>query len=228
MKLSNKVLLGFLGFIFLYITAAFTELRLTGTPNILNDENSVAETVDLSGVAYVAINDVNHYVRILKGDRAKLEVRSVKGGLLKNLTYKMSGDTLVLSDFQYDKQPRVNITVFVSEASLKGVTMNNSSASIDGLEQDLLRVSVSAGGRLSMSDHKIGRIQIEVKSNSFLEISESKLDTLSATIDGSQVQVRCPVGFVSGSMTNHAFMQLSQMQQIQLKEDESSRLAVYQ
>ena len=227
MKLSNKVLLGFLGFIFLYITAAFTELRLTGTPNILDDDNSVAETVDLSGIAHVTINDLNQYVRILEADRARLEVRSAGGGLLKNLTYKISGDTLVLSDFHYEGNPRVNITVFVSESSLRGITVNRSAASIDGLEQGLLHVSQNAGN-LSMSDNKIGRIDIDVTSNSFMNISESKLDTLSVNVDGSQVHVLSPVGLVKGSLTNHAMMQLNQMQQIQLTEDESSRLTVYQ
>jgi hypothetical protein len=227
MKLSNKVLLGFLGFIFVYLTAAFAELRLTGTPNALDDENSVAETVDLSGVAHVTLNGINHYVRIVGSDRGRLELRSPQGGLLKNLAYKISGDTLVLSAFQYEGNQRVDITVFVPKATLKRVAVNRSSAAIDGLEQEILHVSQN-GAHLSMSDNTIASIRIDITGNSFLTISGNKLDTLSATVDGSQVVVHSPVGFVGGSMTNRAMMQLGKTQNIQLKEDESSRLTVYQ
>jgi hypothetical protein len=53
MSLSNKILLSFFGFIFLYLTAAFVEIRVSGTPNIISDKNSKAETVDIVGVNYL-------------------------------------------------------------------------------------------------------------------------------------------------------------------------------
>lgn len=227
MKLSNKVLLGFLGFIFLYLTAAFAEIRLTGTPNVIDDKNSIAETVNLPGIAHVTINDLDQYVRVLQSDRARMEVRSIPGGLLKKLTYSISGDTLTLSGFQSDGTARVNITVFVSSTSLEGVTVNRSAASIGGLHQDVLNLSQNSG-RISMSDNKIGKVRMDLSNRSFLNISDSQLDTLSATIDGSEVHVFSPAGVVQGSMQNNAFMQLNRMQEIQLKQDKSSKLTVYQ
>ena len=85
MKLSNKILVGFFGFLFLYLTAAFTEIRLNGTPNVINDSNSKIETVDLSGIRYIVVGDVDKNINITGSDRSQLEVRSFSGDLLKHL-----------------------------------------------------------------------------------------------------------------------------------------------
>lgn len=226
MKLSNKVLLGFLGFIFLYLTAAFTELRMRGTLNVINDKNSIAEAVDLPVIGHVVINGLDEYVWVRPSDHARLEVRSVRGGLLKNLTYRISGDTLMLSAFEPDGNQRVMITVYVSNASLQRVTVNHSAAAVDGFDQDLLHLSQDSG-RITMSDNKIGKVNIDLSEGSFLNISDSNFDTVSATIDGSRVHILSPVGLVQGAMKNNAFMQLTQVKEIQLKKDEGSKLTVY-
>src|SRR5687768_6562742 len=98
MKLSNKILFGFFGFAFIYLTAVFAEVRLRGIPNIINDNNSIAETVDVSGVSYLVLQNLDKQVNVVGSDRARLEVRSISGNLLQKLNYQVSGDTLTLSE----------------------------------------------------------------------------------------------------------------------------------
>ena len=227
MKLSNKILLGFFGLVFLYLTAAFAEIRLSGIPNIVNDKNSIAETVDISGVAYLIIKDLDNNVKVIGSDRTRLEVRSLSGDLLKKLKYEMSGDTLTLSGLQSEELGPIRISLFVPETSLKGIAVNSAAATIEGMEQELLYISLKSG-RISVSGNKISNIQMDLSNRSFLEINTTDLDTLSATIEGSEVLINSPVGLVQGSMKNNSSLRLGDIQEIQLKKDESSRLNSYQ
>lgn len=228
MKLSTKILIGFFGFAFLYLTAAFAELRFTGTPNNISNKNSIAETVDLSGgIAYLILNDMdNRQVKIIGSDRAQLEVRSFSGEVLKNLTYKISGDTLTLSDLEEEDGKRIQITVFVPEAGLKGISVTSSTAIVEGLQQQRLHISENAG-RVWMSGNTIGKIEIDLSNKSLLDITGAILDTVSANIDASQMHVNSPIRLVQGSMKDKSFLQLSEIEEIQLKKDASSDLRMY-
>src|SRR5689334_4481193 len=116
MKLSNKILIGFFGFIFLYLTAVFAELRLTGTSNILDDQNSIAETVALSGITHIVLNDLGKNIYVTGADRPRLEVRSASGDGLKKLQYAISGDTLTLLSLPKDTKT-MKVSIFVPQAS---------------------------------------------------------------------------------------------------------------
>ncbi len=227
MKLSNKILIGFFGFAFLYLTAVFAEIRLRGTPNIINDANSTAETVDISGVSYLVLQNLDHDIAVTGSDQPRLEVRSISGDLLKELKYNISGDTLTLSKFQAEEKPSVSISVFVPKAGLKGMTVNDSRANVKGLEQELLYISQNAG-QIFMSDNRIDKVHLEVSSKSYLHITATSLDTLSAKIDNSEVIISSPVGVLKGSMENNSSLQMSRIDEIQFKKDENSRLNLYQ
>ena len=113
MKLSNKILIGFFGFLFLYLTAVFAEIRLSGTPYIVDDSNSVGETVETGTVNFVVLRNLDESINIVTSDKPQLEVRSLSGDALEAVKYKISGDTLTLYDLQSDDIKPVRITVFV-------------------------------------------------------------------------------------------------------------------
>lgn len=226
MKLSNKVLVGFFGFIFVYLSAAFAELRLTGTPHLIADENSITETVSLPRITYVVIDNVDKYINIIGSDTARLEVRSLSGDLLKRLTYETSGDTLILSGFQSEGVKSVIISAFIPKGSLEGVQVNRSATGISGLQLAGLNLRES-GARVAMSDNRIANLQIDLSDRSFLDISETKLDTLSAAVDGSQVHVSSPVPLLKGSIKNDAFVQINKLREIHVSKDESSTIHLY-
>lgn len=227
MNLSNKILIGFFGFAFIYLTAVFAEVRLRGIPNIINNSNSVAETADISGVSYLVIQNLDQDISVAGSDQPRLEVRSISGDLLKSLKYNISGDTLTLSEFKSEEMETIRISVFVPEAGLKGMTVNDSRASVKGLEQELLYISQNAG-RIFMSDNRIDKVHLEVSSKSHLHITATSLDTLSAKIDNSEVLISSPVGVLKGSMENNSFLRMGRIDEIQFKKDESSRLNLHQ
>lgn len=227
MKLSNKILMGFFGFAFIYLTAVFAEVRLRGTPNIINDTNSIAETVDIADVAYLVLHDLDENIAVIGSDHSRLEVRSISGDLLKEMKYNISGDTLTLSEFKSEGRKIVRISVFVPKASLKGITVNAATASVKGLEQELLDISQHTG-QIWMADNKIGTVRLKASGKSLVDISATTLDTLWAKIDNSQVSVSSPVGSLQGSMENNSFLSMRLINEIRFKKDETSRLNFYE
>lgn len=225
MKLSNKILIGFLGFIFLYLTAAFAELRLNGTPNVIDDTNSLAETVDLPGISYLVVKDFDKNIQVIGSDRTRLEVRSFSGDWLKELMYSVSGDTLTLSGF-HSEDAKIKISVFVSGASLKGITLNSATATVEGLQQGRLHLSQKSGS-IWMTDSQLAIMEVDLL-QSRLDISGTVLDTLSAQLETSQVNISSPVGRLQGSMKNSASLHLNDIGEIQVKKDKSSRLSLFQ
>jgi hypothetical protein len=225
MKLSNKILLGFFGFVFIYLTAAFAEVRLRGTPTVMDDKNSTGETVHIPGVTHLVLDGIDKEINVVGSDRARLEVRSLDGHLLTKLKYKVSGDTLTLSRVQSDGIKTIRITVFIPETSLKGITVNNSVAVLKGLQTGFLRISQNSGTVL-MTGTRIGKIEVDLN-KSYLDISDAKLDTVSAKIESSTVNIFSPVGLLQGYMKDNAFLRLTEIGEIQLKKDQSSRLTLY-
>jgi hypothetical protein len=226
MKLSNKILLGFFGFLFLYLTAAFTEIRLTGTPNVINNSNSKAEVVDLSGIHYIVVDDVGRNVHINQSDRLQLEVRSIAGNMLKDLEYKVSGDTLKVLSFKSENARAIKITVLVPKESLQGIHVQSAVAIVSGLEQARIQLSQNEG-RIWMSHSKLSNIEMSLTEKSFIDVSETDIDTLLVNADRSDAHVNSLVGFVRGSVTNGSFLRISGIREIQLKKDESSNLNMY-
>lgn len=222
MKLSNKILLGFFGLIFLYLNAAFIEVRLTGSPNIINDENSIAERVDLSGITHLTLNEVEKAVRVIGSDQPRLEVRSIKGDLLKNVKYVVSGDTLTLTIIDAGDDKNFLVTVFVPIASFKSIHVNNAVASIKGLQSPFLQINQQKG-RVFVSECSISKMELGLNA-SYLNIAESSIDTLSVKLEASTVNSYSALKLLQGSLENQSFLQVEDTQQIQLRKDESSKM----
>lgn len=226
MKLSNKILLGFFGFVFLYMTAAFAELRFMGIPNVINKTNSVAETVDISGIRYLILNDCSREINVVPAERPHLEVLSFSGNVLKTLKYEIAGDTLTIAGLESQDSRNIQFTVFVPNSSLKAIHVKSSTLIIEGLKQDALQITGDAG-RVWMSGVNIAKIGLDITNKSLLDISKATLDTMEAKITESQLIVSSPVGSLKGTVENHSLVRLNEVEEIQLKKDLNSDLNIF-
>lgn len=224
MKLSNKILLGFFGFIFLYLNAAFMEIRLTGSPNIINDENSIAERIDLSVINHLVLNGVDKDVNVIGSDQSSLEVRSISGDFLKKVKYVVSGDTLTLSGIDAGDTETFKITVFVP-SSFKAINATNSQATIKGLHTPLLNIYQTKGD-ISMSDCSIATIELNLNA-AHLSIYDATMEMMSVELEASTVNIHSPLMLLQGFMKNKSLLLIEDAQDIQLKKDKNSRLNMY-
>jgi hypothetical protein len=226
MKLSDKILFGFLGFIFLYLTAAFAELRINGTPNVIDDKNSAAETVAIPGVQYLVVTGVDKPINVTGSDRSVLEVRSFTGDFLAKVKYKVSGDTLTISGILSEATEPVKISVILPKTSLKGIAVDGSFLRINGLQSAHLSISQNSGS-IWVTGSTIGKTELNLN-RAYLDISGTRLDTVSASVEHSQVNIFSAVGLLSGSMKNGSVLRVNNAQEIQFRKDESSRLNMMQ
>ena len=227
MKLSNKILIGFFGFLFLYLTAVFAEIRLSGTPYIVDDSNSVGETVETGTVNFVVLRNLDESINIVTSDKPQLEVRSLSGDALEAVKYKISGDTLTLYDLQSDDIKPVRITVFVRPGGLQGMRVDSAAATVKGLTQEHLHITQENGGRIAISDSKIGNIRMQMSGGSDLNIYTTELDTVSASIEESQVFIAASFERLEGFMRNNSLLRVYDIGDVEFKKDESSTLTWY-
>lgn len=225
MKLSDKVLLGFFCFIFIYLNAAFIEVRMSGTRNSIDDNSGRAESVDIRALSYVVLNDLHHNINITGADRNRLEVRSLSGDLLKDFRYEISGDTLKLSQANSTIKEPVRVLLFVS-GGLKGISVKSSEAVFRNVRLEHLHV-LENSGHVWISGSSIPNIDLDLSNGSSFDIAGPGLDTLSLRINRSNVNVPSSVEVVRGSMENDSFLLVSEPGEIHLKKDKTSRLSLY-
>lgn len=224
MKLSNKILIGFFGFAFIYLTAAFMEVRLRGNPAVIDDSNSLVETVDITGVNYLVLPALEQTIDVIGSDQPKLEVRSMSGDLLQKLKYNVSGDTLTLEQLDLEKDQRIRISVYVPKNSFTGMSVNGARVNIKELDQKVLSVSQNDGSIRMHNKNRIGKLVIQASNGASFTVSDTELAELSVQLDNAEVSTDSPVRLLEGSIKNDSYIQIKDSEEIQLKKDKSSGL----
>lgn len=224
MKLSNKILIGFFGFAFLYMIAAFTEIRFKGDPNRIDDDNGIIETVGIAGVNYLVLPDVKSQMSIIGSNDPKIEVKSIKGDLLKYLKYEISGDTLIMKGFDLPEDQRARVTFYVPKNGFVGLTSDHGGVSIGELDQATLSITQIDGWIRIGDKNKLGNLILNARSGAYFTVSESDLDTLSVTADDSQVSIMTRINLAEGVISNDSYINLNNVGEVRFKKDESSRL----
>ncbi len=223
MKLSNKILIGFFGFIFVYLMAGFTEIRFRGNMNVLDDSTGIKESVDLIEIRYLIFRDLDESITVIGSDEAKLEVHSISGDLLHRLEYKVYGDTLELTQLQLEENENVDLTVRVSTHLLNGIEMHGATVVVDKLNQKQLRIIQNSGRIRFSEENKLNKLDVISNNGGQLDFEGTKLDTLSIQLDDSNVSINAGSMRVEGNLVNESFLWMSDVDEIQVKKDRSSQ-----
>lgn len=224
MKLSNKILIGFFGFILLYMIAAFTELRIKGDVTVFTEQNSLTETEAIPDVSYLIFSDFERSITILGSDKPRIEVRSTTGDLLQHLKHEISCDTLFIKKSDYLMEQRLTLFIYVPRSGLKEIISTGTGVTISDLNQDLLSIHQSDGWIKMKNTNRLGKIKLEAQNSAYFEFTDGEVDTLYAMVDSSQVTVRTPLKRIEGSMKLKSYISVGDVEEIQFKKDKSSQL----
>lgn len=226
MKLSNKILIGFFGFIFFYMTAAFTEMRLKGDLNRIGEHGGILETAELGSIGYVKVSDLLQRVTITGADNPGIEVKSKTGQALQSLEYEIVGDTLILKRFNLGKGDPAAITLLLKDGALRGLEVRDTHVTLKRLAQDSLIVAQSGGQVWLDKANRIKQLKVEAQDQAELfiynELEHLELETVNA-----QIVVQSTVGVLSGRISSQSELVASGPEEVQLKRDSSSDFRFY-
>lgn len=224
MKLSNKILIGFFSVIFLYLTAGFTEIRLRGNLNRMNESNSLGETVDLSSINFLILNEENHQIQVIGSDKSMLEIRSLNGDMLQYASYSISGDTLTISDMNFPEEAPVRIKVYVQNDSFRGLSSVNTGIVIDDLKNDLISISQDDGWINIKETSTVKRLNLTIKNKAYFAINQVNINEIEIESDDSEIMVYTSVDLVKGELKNDSYLNIRDSKEIQIKKDSDSRV----
>lgn len=224
MQLSNKILIGLFGFLFLYMIVAFTEMRFKGDLNRFDDSNSISEKAEITAANYIKLSNLDPHVTIVGSEVPGLEVKSVKGNMLQHLEYEMMGDTLNIISMELEEKQLVNITINVPKSTFRGLSTTHSGVIISDLQQATLDIDQKDGWIRMTDSNKIGQLNLIAENTAYFSFNNGGIEILNTTVDNSEVSVPQPMKLVQGSMANDSYLYLKGAEEIQFKKDESSRL----
>ncbi|MEQ9099991.1 MAG: DUF2807 domain-containing protein [Imperialibacter sp.] len=224
MKLSNKILIGFFGFIFLYMMAAFTEVRLRGYKRDLNGVETQIETAPLGDIGYIVLSDLDHRVIISSSDEPRIEVKSIGGGYLSSIDYEMTGDTLRIKAVDITTGKPAHVIVYV--ANLRGLHATRASVSITDLSQQEISITQSGGSIRMDGEINVTSLSIAASDNANLDASGLSVNSLSVQMDDSKVMIWSPVVQLRGSILNDSFLRIDGVDDIQFTKDKSSKIQI--
>ena len=227
MSLSNKILIIFFGTILAYTLMAFAEIRIKGDTRTLTDENSITESIPLSNINYIYLNErFDQSLTISSGAEPKIKIRSKVGELLSNLDYETRNDTLFLTGFN-DTEERFNLSIEVPKSGFNGFYTASGYIRLTDLQQENLSFTQS-GGRLQI-DHNIelGNLQISGSEKAYIDVYDASIDTVSLDLDHSDIRFNTSVNLIKGTLSNESDLYSSNASQLNLKRDKSSRMRIF-
>ena len=226
MKLSNKILIGFFGFIFIYMTAAFTEMRFKGDLNRIDEHGGMMETTELRSIGYVKVSNLIQRVIITSADNSRIEVKSKSGKALQSLDYEVVGDTLLLKSFNLDKGDPAAVTILLADQNLRGLEVQDTHVTLNKLVQDSLSVSQSGGHVWFDEANRITQLTIEARDQADVFVY-TRLDLLHVETVNSHVVIQSDIGILSGKISSQTQLVANGPEEVRLKRDSSSDFKLY-
>ncbi|MEM9329163.1 MAG: hypothetical protein AAGA85_26100 [Bacteroidota bacterium] len=224
MKLSDKILTIFFGALFLYMLVAFTEVRVRGEHNRLQDENAVIDQIELSDVGFLVVPDLGKRIMVSADAKPRIQFRSTVGDLTKYLSYTMTGDTLLLERLEVPEDIRYDLRVFVRPGQLRGLQSTHASLAIGDLESTHLSLAQHGGFTSLSGEFELDTLLLNASARAEFDSRKTNFSVLQLTMDEAEVRVRGKVQRLEGDMYNHSYLSVGSALDFAFKKDTTSRL----
>ena len=210
--------------IVLYFSMAFIELRIKGD---YKHTDVVTDSAALPAFNHLVLKGLDQRIYLEFAANPGIETTARRENALSGLHYEIQGDTLVLDDLGLSADDQGAFTVHVTN-SLRSIASVSSYYSIGNLRLDSLTIYQS-GGRVwinQMSD--MDQLVLKVADGAEFDTFEGSIKHLKLSIDDGNVELRSPVGVLTGSMENGAYLSVPSVSDFHFKKDDSSSMRMYQ
>ncbi len=194
MKMSNKLILGLVAFIGLYIVAAFAEIRIKGWP--YGEVVRVDHVTNLSDFSYVKIDSIGwrnsdgrNLVNIKIMEQSACKVQTFEGDQIPELKYHMEADTLVIDQFQNVGRSKLQINA--NKRFLKGIVAIWSNVNLLG-QLDSLELTLKDYANLNWGygDKPFNTTYLQVSANNSFMQTSKEVNIENLQVDNSKSHLR--------------------------------------
>ena len=222
MKLSNKLLIGFAGAIFLYLSAAFIELRVKGDHDDLDSSDAITESLPIENVRYINIDDLDTRISITSSNEPRIEIRSMSGGLIKSLEYQIYGDTLEITGME-ETGSRRTFTLFVPN-EIVGLRVFNTRVFVSNLDLNEIKIEAISASVSLDNNVNVNKLSIVGSRNSNFNARESQVDSLTVDLNRSNAFLYTEIKGIEGAVSKSSRLIISGAGEINIKKDASSNI----
>jgi hypothetical protein len=224
MKTSKIIFTSLLVAIALVILAGFIEVRLTGNRKGID---LVVKKRNIPSFKVLCIN--NSDIHLSYGDSSFLAVTSLKDSLLSQIEYKLSNDTLRISNIRYSYSSNVRVEIHSSD-SLQNILLVNSDLRIDHYGSKNLTLGIDKSNVFLNRDEKeqftFHSLDIMAKNNSAVYSDAFKADNLKIFLEKSSANLDITALKLNGNLSDSSSIYTLQSDDISLKKDSTSKIIV--
>lgn len=224
MKTSKKIFVSLLGTIALVILAGFVAARIAGGRN---GKDLIENKTIIPSFKVLLINNCD--VHLSYGDSSFIDVSAPKGFSLASINYKLSNDTLKISDVRFKYESNVRIKIHSTD-SLKNIIALNSDLSFDrygtknlALSADHSYISFNQDKKGEFSFHSLNIIG---KKHSTINAEEFNSDNLVINLEKSEAELDITSLKINGNLADSSYISIKQSNEITLKKDATSKIRV--
>lgn len=224
MKTSKIIFTSLLVAIALVILAGFMEVRITGNRNGI-DLVVKKQVIPSFKVLYINNSDI----LLSYGDSSLFEVTLHKDSLLPKIEYKLSNDTLRISNIRFSNNSNVRVKIQSSD-SLKNILVVNSDLRIDHYGSKNLTLGIDKSSVSLNRDEKeqftFYSLDIMAKNHSAIYSGAFKADNLNIFLEKSEATLEITALKLIGNLSDSSTIYTRQSEEISVKKDETSRIYI--
>lgn len=225
MKLSNKILLAFIGVIFLYTILASAEVRFRGTNNYIEDHDLIVESLPVEDYKYLIIKDLKIPVSIHKSGQTRIEISSINGNSLNKVSFNIKNDSLIIDSSDFIKEKHLFLAIYLPN-SANLIKSQSENIKITALDLDSLTV-FQKGGRVTVEEGvKLDWLNLRASKNAKINMNSASVENIQVNIENSSVSINQKVSTINGIVRDQSRLLTRSFSHISIDRDESSKLIV--
>ena len=224
MKISNKILIGFLSTIFIVMAAMFLHVRVFGERKSERFKVSKTENLPIGEFSHVQIDNIeslqispsetNHIHFIAYNDTTKIGIK-----------YTIENDTLKIAD---DEPSSRSSYVLYAKSKIESITVANCNIRITGINQDSIQLKVTDGeiNSFGSNENEFSHFRMAkiTELNSRINFHNIKVDMLEIQLNNSNAGFSKDIEMVQASIKSKSTLNLKDVEKLELEKDENSRI----